>query len=104
MIINEKTTAYLPLAFRDKGGKLAAPTAITYRIDCLTTGQAVKAWSALSPAAEAEITLSASDNAILGANDRERRLVTVIAAYGPSNDDQVTGEFSYDVRNLKFVS
>lgn len=104
MIINEKTTAYLPVSFRDKHGQLAAPSSITYRIDCLTSGRQVRAWTALSPAAQTEIVLTASDNAIFGSSERERRLVTVVASYGSGTDDQVTGDYTYDVRNLRYVS
>lgn len=101
--VNENNTAYLTVDFRDKRNRLAAPTAVTYRIDCLTTGAPVKAWTAIDPAASVEIIISAVENAILGANEREQRRVTVVAAYGSGNEDQATDEFTYDVRNLQYV-
>lgn len=105
MMIREKSTGYLTAAFRDKHGRLEEPTSIRYRIDCLTTGRQVRPWTEVpTPAAKIEITLTSADNAIFGSKERERRLVTVVAAYGPGSDDQVTGEFRYDVRNLKFLS
>lgn len=104
MIIREKSTGYLTAAFRDKLGRLSEPASIRYRIDCLTTGTQVRPWTELaSPMDKVEITLTPTDNAIFGSGERERRLVTVVAAYEGS-DDQVTNEFRYDVLNLKFVS
>lgn len=102
-LVNENTTAYVGAAFRDKRNRLALPSAVTYRIDCLTTGAQVKAWTAIDPASSIEIVITAAENAILGGNERERRIVTVIAAYGAGNEDQATDEFEYDVRNLQHV-
>lgn len=102
-MIKEKSTAYLVTSFRDKHRRLAAPTSVQYRIDCLTTRRNVRVWTSIEPAAQVEIKLTPEDNAIFGSGERERRLVTVVAAYEGS-DDQVTNEFRYDVLNLKFVS
>ena len=101
--INENTTGYLTVEFRDKRNRLAAPSAVTYRIDCLTTGVEVKPWTAIDPAASIEIVISPTENAILGSEERERRVVTIVAAYGSGSDDQATDDFSYDVRNLRYV-
>ena len=102
--VNERTTAYLQIVFRDKAGALATPTAVTYRIDCLTSGQAVRASTAVSPASEVEIVLTADDNAIRQADSRaEARRVTVVASYG-STADQATARFDYAVTNLDFVT
>ena len=101
--VNERTTAYLKVAFRDKAGALAAPSGVSYRIDCLTTGQSVRPDTAVAPASEVEITLTADDNAMRSAgNVAESRRVTVVATYG-SSADQVTAEHDYAVKNLMFV-
>lgn len=102
--VNERTTAYLSVTFRDKAGDPAAPTAVQYRIDCTTTGQAVRGMTAVTPASAVEITLTADDNAIrVNANRSEIRRVTVVASYG-SSTDQVTSEHDYSVTNMPFVS
>lgn len=102
--VNEMNTSYVAVDFRDKRNRLAVPTAVSYRIDCLTTGAQVKPWTAIDPpAASVEIVIAAAENAILGGNERERRVVTVIAAYGPGSEDQASDDFSYDVRNLQYV-
>lgn len=102
--INERTTSYLSVAFRDKASALATPTAVSYRIDCLTTGQSVRPDTAVAPASEVEITLTADDNAMRNAsNAAEVRRVTVVATYG-SSADQVTAQHDYSVTNLQFVA
>lgn len=100
--VNEGSTAYLPIEFRDKSGALAVPASISYRIDCATTGEAIRAPSAVTPASSIELTLTPQDNRIVTASNRaERRRVTITAAYGA--DDAATGDFEYDVRNLSYA-
>lgn len=101
--VNEKSTAYLTVTFKDKAGVQQVPASATYRIDCLTTGTAIKAETALTPAGSVEITLTPTDNRIIAAaNVRESRRVTVNAVYGAS--DEVHDQFDYDVENRAFVS
>lgn len=100
--VNEGTTAYLTVTFKDKAGVNAAPASATYRLDCLTTGTAIKPPTALPAGASVEVTLTKTDNRIVtAANVRERRRVTVVGTYGA--DDQVQQEYDYDVLNLRFV-
>ena len=40
--VNEKSTAYLAVTFRDKAGTAQAPVTASYRIDDVTTGQQVR--------------------------------------------------------------
>ena len=40
--VNEKSTAYLTVTFRDKAGAAQAPASAKYRIDDVTTGQLVR--------------------------------------------------------------
>jgi len=100
--VNEGTTAYLEVAFLDKAGAAALPTGVTYRIDCLSTGTAVKASTSVTPATSVEITLSALDNAIIGNAPAERRRVTVEATYGVA--DAVRSQYDYLVRNLSAIA
>lgn len=101
--VKEKSTAYLTVTFKDKAGSPAAPASATYRIDCLTTGTAIRPETALTSAGSVEITITPEENRIVGTtNVRERRRVTVQASYGAA--DGVTDQFDYDVLNLAFVS
>jgi hypothetical protein len=100
--VNEGTTAYLSVQFLDKAGSAAAPSSVSYRIDCLTTGTAVLAPTSATPGSTVELTITATQNAILGGRPFERRRVTVEAGYGAG--DGVKSQFDYLVRNLSAVS
>lgn len=101
--VNEKSTSYLSVTFKDKAGAAAAPASATYRIDCLTTGTAIKADTALAPAGSVEITITPTENRIVtSGNARERRRVTVTANYGAS--DSVSEQYDYDVVDLSHVT
>lgn len=101
-VVNEDTTSYLTIQFFDKTGAAATPASISYRVDCLTNGREVRAWTSFpgTPASSIELTLTPGDNAILSPqNGSERRVIQIVASYGA--DDQYHGEFVYDVENLR---
>lgn len=101
--VNERSTAYLQMTFKDKVGAAQTPTSISYRIDDKDTGAEIKPETSVSPASMVEIVLAPEDNRILNNVGRnEWRRVTVKAPYGAS--DQVTGEFVYRVINLGGVT
>lgn len=100
--ISERSTAYLTVAFLDADNNPQTPAAITCRIDDVGSGQEVRPASAVAPASAVTITISPTENAILSDNLRERRRVTVVAVYGTG--DQVTGEYIYEVVNLRKVT
>lgn len=102
-VVNERTTAYLTVAFFDKTGAAAVPASATYRIDCLTTGTVILDDTALTPAASIEITITPTQNRIItAANAQETRRVTVKATYAGSEQDN--REYDYQVKNLAYVS
>lgn len=101
--INEGTTGYLSVTFKNKSGTEEAPASASYRIDDVATGTQIRAATSLTPATTVEITLTPADNRILNTNLRaETRRVTVVAGYGVS--DQVTSEYIYRVNSLSGVS
>jgi hypothetical protein len=101
--VNERSTAYITVVFRDKTGAAAAPTTITYRIDDVATGKEIRDDTAITPAASTvEIVLTPADNAMASpALAVERHAVTVTGVYGDA--DQVIGEYVYEVLNLQAV-
>lgn len=100
--VNELSTAYLTVTCKDKAGVLAVPASVSYRIDCLTTGVAIRPLTALVPASEIEIKLAPADNTMqLAGNVEERRLLTLQASYGAG--DGVNSEYEYLVKNLRKV-
>ncbi len=97
--VDERTTSYLTVAFKDKTGAAALPTAASYRIDCLTSGRVIRASTALAPSSSIEITLTPGDNTIqVPGNTLETRRVTVHAEYGAG--DEINDQYDYDVVNL----
>lgn len=102
--VNEKSTAYLTVTFRNKAGVAEAPATATYRIDDVASGAQVREAEAITPAAATmEVRLTPADNALLEAgNPAELRRVTVVGQYG--QDDAVTSEYVYEVINLRGVA
>jgi hypothetical protein len=102
--VNERSTAYLTVTPKDKAGTAQAPTSLTWRIDDVFTSQEILADTVVSgPGSTVELTLKPEHNRILTAGSTaERRRVTVTAVYGI--DDQVCGEYVYEVVNLNAVA
>lgn len=102
--VNEQSTAYVTVSFRDKAGALATPATISYRIDDVETGQEIRDDTAVTPAASSvEITLTPADNTLVNLNRQyEQHVVTVAATYGAS--DAVRAEYAYEVVNLQQVT
>lgn len=85
--LNEDSTAFLTVVFTDKAGDPATPTAVNYRVDCLTNGREVRDWTTWSGTLDdtIEIELTPQDNAILSsANETETRRVQVVSTYASS--------------------
>lgn len=101
LTVNEKSTAYLTVTFKDKAGNLAAPQSLTYRIDNPATGVEVRADTALTASDTVEITLTPADHTLAGASN-ERRRVTVKAVYGAS--DALNSQYDYQVLALAGVA
>lgn len=100
--INENTTAYLTVYFRDKDGELAVPTSSRYRIDCMATGTLLVDWTNLGTVSSVEITIPSTVNIISNENNQyEDKKVTVHATYGEGDD--VYEEYVYVVKNMMNV-
>lgn len=90
-------TAY----FRDRATAAAdAPTAVKYRVDCLTTGKVLADWTTVSAAASVSIPLTATHNAIQSQCNRyEVRQLTVAA--DPDTAEQARESVTYEVENIR---
>ena len=102
--VNEKSTAYLTVTFRDRAGAAQAPASAKYRIDDVTTGQQVRSDTDISlPGSTVELTLTVDDNTLKNPiAAAEQRRVTVTAEYG--SGDAVRSEYIYEVINLAGVA
>lgn len=101
-IVNERSSAYITVAFLDKNGAPAIPTSITYSTRCTSTGTAIKSNVTVTPASTIIITLDALDNAIQNtSNSSENKLLTVRSTYG--TNDECNDEYAWSVKNLTGV-
>lgn len=102
--INELSTGFLDIEFENPAGELEVPTSARYRIDCLTTGNQVVTWTAITGlAASMTLTIANTLNAMQdGANNSiELKRVTVEATYDV--DDVIYEKYDYQLRNLNQV-
>lgn len=101
--VNEESSAYLTITFKDKSGNPVSPTSAVYRIDDVDSGTEIRADTALASSSSVEITLTPIDNQILNNTlDYETKRVTVKAVYGAS--DGVNDQYEYVVKNLSKIS
>lgn len=101
--VNENNSAYLDITFKDENDALAAPNSVIYRIDCVTTGTAIKDPTTVNtPGSSMRITLDKTHTAIIGTNKQELKRVSVTAVYG-ANDEE-NDEYDFYVKNLKYIS
>ncbi len=98
--VEEDSAFDLVAYFRTRDTKTAlAPTTIRYKVDCLTTRTALKAWTTVSAAASVTITMTAVFNAIQDAvNPWERKQITIQADFGLST--QLTKTRNWKVFNV----
>ena len=101
--VNEKTTTWITINFKDKAGAPASPDSMVYQIDCLTSGVAIKAPVTVTfPGTSPEVKVDSIDNAIqVPTNQREYRRMTVTAIFG---GDVVTDQFDWAINNLSFIT
>lgn len=101
---NEQTAAWIPFTCRDKDRVIETPSSLAYQVDCLTTGVAIRASTAITPAVSSgEIALTPADTALQSQdNTEELRLITMTADAG--SDTQHIETFRYLVKNLKAVT
>lgn len=100
--VNEETSFKLSLAFYNSDNELQVPDALSYRIDCRTTITAVKASTALTPAASNTFIVTTTNNAIINtSNASEARRITVTATWGTG--EGLTEYYDYNVINLAHV-
>jgi hypothetical protein len=75
--VQEGSSFTATVYFRESDAS-TVPTTARYRIDDRTTGDAIRAWTDLTPAASIDISITPSDNAMVSGLTRdERRQITV---------------------------
>ena len=92
-------TAY----FRNRATSAAsAPSAVRWRVDCLTTGREVVGWTSATAAASITISVPPAANAIHDdANFLERRQLVVEADAGLSTQERQA--VTWEVKNIRGI-
>jgi hypothetical protein len=100
-VVNEGSSSYLTIRFKDKDGVEAAPTSASYQVGDKATLADLQGETALPAGSAVEVTLGPEVNKILDqSHPNELRVVTLRAQYG---GEAVTEEYEYMVRNLRFI-
>lgn len=100
---NEGQSFTATFRFFDSGYVPASPATVRYRIDCLTTGNAIRDWTTLTPAQALSISVTPEDNVIKEPINRyERRQLVVQSNYGTSTQSVQSSDWL--VKNLQGVT
>lgn len=101
--VNEKTTSYLKVDFKDKDGLPTVPQAVTYSVMDKDSGTVIRPDTVIGAASSITITLDSTDNTILNSSAKtETRVITVKSSYGAT--DKFNDDFEYELVNLAQVS
>ena len=97
--INEGSSAFLTITFRDQTVVGVTPTSAAYRLD--NAGVQVKGWEAFTPSSSSHIIeITGAENAILNPElTQETMTVTVRWTYGTGSSG--TESFEYVIKNLR---
>ena len=104
-VVAEETTFTATGYFRTRSTKAEAiPTTIHYRVDCLTTGRQITAWTSVTPLAQtANIVITAAQNQILSdGNKRETKQITIKLDSGLAT--QIIKSKQWIVSNLQGIT
>ena len=100
-VVNEANSFTATARFRSSG-TATAPTTAHYRIDDLTTGTVITAWTALAAAAEISIPITSNNNRIVDrCNDNEKRLLTVSSDKGETTEGRDNIEYMVNNRGWR---
>jgi len=105
--VNEGTTSYLEIVFKNEAGVGVTPLTATYRIDDVLSGTAIRAITPFSPSSPTYVLrIAEGDNKILDTTkEYEERLVTLTYTYTDTQSQTATrnAEYNYKVKNLKKI-
>jgi hypothetical protein len=80
-------------------GAADTPSSVRYRLDCLTTGREILAWTTVTAAAQVSIAVTGAQNAIIDdCNDYEIKQLILESDNGSS--DQYRERITWKVENM----
>ena len=98
--VNELTTAYLQVVFKDRDGAPAVPGTVTYTVHDRDSGDQLAAGTP-NAAATVLFTMGTAVNGMVDSErSREERVLTYTGDYGAG--DQYNGRYIYAIVNLAY--
>lgn len=103
-MVNEGSASDIVSTLVDETGAAFTPTTARYRLDDLTSGTEVIAWTTIAtPSSSMTVTIPATANVIVDTNlPEETKVFTLESDFGTSAAQ--TQDFRYQVRNLRFIT
>ena len=96
----QEGSSFTATAYFRAAGAASTPTNVYYRLDNLTTGEAIADWTSVTAAGNVSISITATHNAIRSQCNRyERMQLTVAADHGLST--QVRETATWDLENIR---
>ena len=101
--VNEGSFYDVTANFLDSANAPTVPDSVRYKIDCETSGKAIRGWTSVTPAATVTITATAAENAIVSdINRSETKVMTIQVDQG--TDRQYNSNRKWLVLNLKGIT
>lgn len=97
--VEEKSSFTATAYFRD-GDAGTTPTTARYRIDDITSGDNIRAWTDLTPAESIDITITPDDNQITTSGKRENRRQLTVET-NTDLDTQTRERVFWTVKNIE---
>ena len=101
--VNESGTLYITAKFYDVNDTLFTPAAADYRIDCLTSGEEIRAWTTLTPATSVTIAVTGDDTKIVN-QARGREIRQLVIRYTDGSGNSTTNQTQFRVDNLRGIT
>lgn len=98
--MKERSTAWVSVKLLGKNGGTEVPSAVTYRVDCLTNQTNLRPFTPITPAADFEVELGADETQVLNrANATETKRVTISAIFA-TQQDRIVETFDFKVERV----
>jgi hypothetical protein len=101
--VNERGTLYVTVKFYDLEDTLFTPASAAYRVDCLTSGHEIRAWTDLLPAESVSFALTGDDNRIIDER-HSREMRQLVVRFEDESGNEQKSQAQYRVDNLSGVS
>jgi hypothetical protein len=101
--VNEKTTSFVMLTFKNEDGVAVTPDSLTYRLDDEASGEELIEDTVVVPSSTSyTVTIPSATNTILN-DDKKFEIKIFTASFTFSTTKVGTAEYKYKLLNLKYL-